>query len=434
MSKPVRISIVGGGMLGMNMALNLRKKGYDVDIFEASDNPGGLASPWSFGDITWDKFYHVILLSDINTRNLLKELNIEDQLNWKETRTGFYSNGKLYSMSNTFEFLKFPPLGIIDKIRLGLTIFAASKIKNWKKLEGQYVADWLKKWSGKSTFEKIWLPLLRAKLGDLYKETSAAFIWATIQRMYAARRSGLKKEMFGYVEGGYNTIIHALTTHLKNHGVKIYTSHRLKDISESDGKRKLIFDNGREYATEKIIFTVPSAIIPKVWSAMPEEERQKHENIKYMGVSCTSLLLKKDISPFYVTNITDNNLPFTGVIEMSALVDKRNFNGNALVYLPKYVSPGDEIFKKADEQIHREFTAKLLDMYSHLREDDIIAMRTAKAPMVFALNTLNYSEKLPPVKSRADGIYYANSAYITNGTLNVNETIGIANKIANNHF
>ena len=73
-------------------------------------------------------------------------------------------------------------------------------------------------------------------------------------------------------------------------------------------------------------------------------------------------------------------------------------------------------------------------MYPHLREDDIIAMRTAKAPMVFALNTLNYSDKLTPVKSKVEGIYYANSAYITNGTLNVNETIGIANKIANEYF
>jgi hypothetical protein len=43
-------------------------------------------------------------------------------------------------------------------------------------------------------------------LGENYKNTSASFIWSTIQRMYAARRSGLKKEMFGYVNGGYETI------------------------------------------------------------------------------------------------------------------------------------------------------------------------------------------------------------------------------------
>jgi protoporphyrinogen oxidase len=104
------------------------------------------------------------------------------------------------------------------------------------------------------------------------------------------------------------------------------------------------------------------------------------------------------------------------------------------VYLPKYVDPEDEIFQRPDEQIHQEFKTKILQMYPHLREDDIVVMKTAKAPMVFALNTINYSRHLPPIKSAVNGIYYANTAFITNGTLNVNQTIGIANKIANEYF
>ena len=130
-------------------------------------------------------------------RSLLDELGLEKEMQWVETRTGFYTNDKLYSMSNTVEFLKFPPLNLLDKFRLGATIFYASKIQDWKNLESIPVADWLKKLSGKRTFEKIWLPLLRAKLGENYQQTSAAFIWTTIARMYAARRTGLKKEMFG---------------------------------------------------------------------------------------------------------------------------------------------------------------------------------------------------------------------------------------------
>jgi protoporphyrinogen oxidase len=151
---------------------------------------------------------------------LLEELKLKDEMNWVETKTGFYTDGKLYSMSNSIEFLKFPPLSLIDKFRLGLTIFYASKVKNWKRLEKIYVADWLRKWSGKNTFEKIWLPLLRAKLGENYQHTSASFIWSTIQRMYAARKTGLKKEMFGYVEGGYARILDTFTKHLEQQGVR----------------------------------------------------------------------------------------------------------------------------------------------------------------------------------------------------------------------
>lgn len=198
MAEKKRWAIIGGGMLGMTLALRLSQQGHNVTIFESAEKVGGLTSAWEMpaqpgtggNGVVWDKFYHVILMSDLNTRKILKEIGLEDDLCWVETKTGFYSDGKLYSMSNLIEFFKFPPINLIDKFRLGLTIFAASKIKDWERLENIPVADWLQKWSGKRVFEKIWLPLLKAKLGDNYKNTSAAFIWSTIQRMYAARKSG----------------------------------------------------------------------------------------------------------------------------------------------------------------------------------------------------------------------------------------------------
>ncbi|HXG85881.1 MAG TPA: hypothetical protein VNI84_17810, partial [Pyrinomonadaceae bacterium] len=74
------------------------------------------------------------------------------------------------SMSNTLEFLQFPPLDLISKFRLGATIFYASKVKDWKALEKISVEDWLTKLSGKKTFEKMWKPLLKAKLGEAYRK------------------------------------------------------------------------------------------------------------------------------------------------------------------------------------------------------------------------------------------------------------------------
>ena len=135
-------------------------------------------------------------------------------LNGLKRKPGFYTDGKLVSMSNTLEFLRFPPLDLISKIRLGATIFYASRVKNWQALEKISVEDWLTRLSGQKTFEKMWKPLLKAKLGEAYRETSAAFIWATIQRMYAARNSGLKREMFGYVRGGYGKVLERFGEHL----------------------------------------------------------------------------------------------------------------------------------------------------------------------------------------------------------------------------
>ena len=109
----------------------------------------------------------------------------------------------------------------------------------------------------------------------------------------------------------------------------------------------------RSYDTfDKVILTCPSNVAAKIAPQLTREEKRDLDNIRYQGIVCASLLMKTSLSNFYVTNITDE-APFTGVIEMSALVDKEEFGGNALIYLPKYVAPDDELFERSDEEIER---------------------------------------------------------------------------------
>ena len=422
-----KCGIVGGGIMGMTLALRLAQQGKKVTLFEAAPELGGLVSSWKMNDVEWDKFYHVILLSDFGTRGLLKEIGLEDKIEWVETKTGFYMNGKLYSMSDTIEFLKFPTLNLIDKFRLGLTILVASKIKNWKRLEKIPVTAWLKKWSGSNTFNKIWLPLLRAKLGESYTKTSAVFIWATIQRLYGARRSGLKKEMFGYVPGGYKKIIEAFKQKLITEGVEIKTGYVATEIKTAlDGKPQIAFTDGLIDKFDKIISTLPSGLSAKLCNGLSETEIQKLNNINYLGVICVAVLLDKPISSFYVTNITDSWIPFTGVIEMSALVDKKHFGNNNLVYLPKYVSPTDPLFNYSDEEIKKFFITNFKKMYPWLTDDNLKFVGVARARHVITVLTKDYSENLPGVKTSIPDVFIVNTSYILDGTLNVNETIRVA--------
>ncbi|MGN6196996.1 MAG: NAD(P)/FAD-dependent oxidoreductase [Ginsengibacter sp.] len=418
--------IIGAGMLGMTLALRLSQKGYKVTIYESAEKVGGLTGSWEMDGVVWDKFYHVILMSDLNTRKILKEIGLEKDLNWVETKTGFYSNGKLYSMSNLVEFFKFPPINLFDKFRLGLTIFAASKIKNWQKLEEISVSDWLIKWSGKRVFEKIWLPLLKAKLGENYKNTSAAFIWATIQRMYAARKSGLKKEMFGYVSGGYEKVNNRFAEYLLKNGVEIKYNSKVKAVKKHlSGKLEIETEHESQFF-DNVISTLSSKESVKIAENLTDAEKKQHNDIKYLGVICPSVLLEKSISPFYVTNITDSWPQFTGIIEMTALIDKKETKGKHLVYLPRYVNPEDKLFEKNESQLKGFFLESLFKMYPILSENDIHFWGVSKARIVFALPTINYSKKVPAVTTSLEKYYIINSAQIINGTLNVNETIQVA--------
>jgi protoporphyrinogen oxidase len=331
-------------------------------------------------------------------------------------------------MSNTAEFLKFPPLNLIEKLRLGGTIFYASKIKNWKRLEKMLVTDWLKRWSGKGTFKKIWEPLLRAKLGESHKRTAASFIWAHISRMYKARRTGLKKEMFGYVRGGYGRVIERLAERLEEMGVEIKTSSLTESVTKnSDGTFQIKTADGTQ-TFDRVVVTAPNSVAHRICPELTEDETKRLQSTEYLGICCASLLLDRSISPYYVTNITDTWVPMTAVIELSNIVDTAELGGCSLVYLPKYVPASHELFDRPDEEIQEEFIAALEKMYPDFSRDQIKAFRISKTRSVMAIPTLNYSESLPPMKTSVDGLYLVNSAYILKGNLNVNETIAIGEK------
>lgn len=427
-AQPRRWAVVGGGILGMELARLLQGQGQHVTLIEAAPHLGGLADAWQLGDVTWDRHYHVILLSDTRLRALLETLGLAERMHWVETKTGFYTDGRLYSMSNAVEFLKFPPLRLIDKVRLASTIMYASRIKDCSGLEQVPVEDWLRKWSGQRTTEKIWLPLLRAKLGENYRYASAAFIWAIIARMYAARRTGLKKEMFGYVAGGYRTVIDQLTAHLHSLGVQTQVNTPVMAIRRDDAGLRIHYPSGETANFDEVVVTSAGPIVANLCPDLTEAERSAWAQLRYQGIVCASLVLRKPLDRFYVTNITDGWVPFTAVIEMTTLVDREQFGGHTLVYLPKYVDPQDPLFEESDEVIRTRFVDALQKMYPHFQPEDVLAFRVSRARHVLAISTLNYSQTVPGMQTSVPGLHIINSAQITHGTLNVNETLQLADR------
>ncbi|MEW6003592.1 MAG: NAD(P)/FAD-dependent oxidoreductase [Nitrospirota bacterium] len=422
---------MGGGILGMTMALRLAQKGFKVTIIEGSDRTGGLASPCKIGNYTWDQFYHVIVPSDSNLLGLLNEIGVEERIRWRQTKTGFFTDGNLYSMSNALEFLAFPHLNLLDKIRLGFTIFYASKIRSWRRLEGIPVTNWLRRLSGERTFYKIWLPLLKSKLGENYRITSAAFIWTIISRMYRARETGMKKETFGYVDGGYATILDNFQHRLDEVGVETICKKPVSKILNNKESAQLETLNGDYLKFDKIIMTIPCSYLPNLCPQLSPSEKERFQNVIYEGVLCASLILKRPMAGYYITNITDEWIPFTGVIEMTALVDKKYFDGNSLIYLPRYLIQEDSFWEKSDEEIKEEFVMTLESMYSTFKREDVLFFKIVRAKYVLPITTLHYSSALlPPTGTSLEHLFVVNSAQIANGTMNVNEIVGLANRKA----
>lgn len=429
----MKTAVIGGGVLGATVANKLRKAGHEVTLFEAAPELGGLASAWELGDVRWDRHYHVTLLSDAHTRAMYAELGLDDQINWVETRTGYFGTDRqLRSVSNPVEFLKLPGLRLLDKLRLGSTIVYGSRISNGHRMEQVTVETWLRRWSGGRAFEVFWKPLLRAKLGDLYTRTSAAFIWSTIRRLYAARRSGLDKEMFGYITGGYAVVFDRYQAALEGAGVEVRLASRVSSVGRSDTPNQLsVRTDGSDSAEtfDRVVVTSAAPIAAQLCHDLLPAERRRLESVDYVGIVCVSLLLDRPLADYYLTYITDPATPFTAVVEMTAFVDPAEVGGHALVYLPKYTTTEDPLFAATDDEIIAQFLDYLDGMYPEFDRGQVLAGRVSRVANVFAVPTLGYSGTMPSLTTSVPGLITAGSANLPFATLNVNDVLGLVDEI-----
>lgn len=420
----VRWAVVGGGMLGAVAARRLRAEGAEVVLYEAAPSLGGLTSAWQLPNpggapVIWDRFYHVILGSDRRLLAMLAELDVPEVV-WNRSRAACFTDGKALPASSAAELITLPFLGVVAKLRLALTVVWAAVWSSGRRFDRITAAAWLRRWSGREATERLWLPLLRAKLGYTAEKASAVFIWSTIRRLVSARFEGRDGDRFGHVRGGYATVLEALGAQLLAEGVEVMTSTRVEAVRAVDGGLDVEHDGtARHY--DRVLVTAAGPLSARLCPQLSADERRRLTEIDYLGVVCPSVLLRRPVTGAYITYVTDPK-PFTAVIEMTALVDPEELGGRSLVYLPRYTAPDDRLFDASVDEIRGEFLAPFLAMYG-LTTDDVISFEVARARYVMPVPTPGYAGRAPSVRTSVSGLFTLGSAQITVGTLNVEQTL-----------
>ena len=431
------IAVVGGGMTGIAAALGLAQSGrFAVTLLEKQDRIGGLSGYFQWQDVIWDRFYHVMLSTDTVMLDFIQELGLAHELFWCGTKSGFYGDGRLVSMSSPLDFLRFPFMTLWQKFRLGLGILYSARIKDPSKLDRIYVREWLTRVFGRRVYENIWDPLLRSKLGDARERTSAAFIWATINRLYGARSSDNKQEKMGHVRGGYKKILEAAEKKLKDAGVTILTSHPVeKVISNTILNPSLNIKNLKlktptaSFSFDKILLTADCpAILQMIENRDSHPYWNQLEKVEYLGVICLKLILNRKLSPYYVINLLDRQLPFTGIIEATNIVPPKEVGGKHIVYLPKYLPASDDLNRLSDDEIKDLFLAGLKKVYPDFVDSDMLHCDVSRERYVQPLQELNYLQRTSGVATPIENIFMVNTSMIYNSTLNNNAAITLAKK------
>jgi protoporphyrinogen oxidase len=221
-------------------------------------------------------------------------------------------------------------------------------------------------------------------------------------------------------------VLDALEQKLRDNGVTIRYDTAVSAIEDSGHQVTVRMRAGGSEVFDRVVATVPTGAFAALCPQLTATEKQRLNDVTYQGIVCASMLTRKPVSPYYVTNITDRWVPFTGIIEMTALVDRERFGGHSLVYLPRYLTQNEAFWQKSDEEVREEFVAALEKMYPSFSRADVVAFNVSRARQVLAISTLGYSDKLlPSIATSLKNVFLLNSAQIAAGTLNVNETLGV---------
>jgi protoporphyrinogen oxidase len=425
------IAVIGGGFTGMVCAYRLLQAGYRVSILEREVELGGLSAAQSFGSFNWDRFYHCILTSDKPLLRLVHDLGLDNELRWNKTEVGLFSHGELHRMTGPTDLLRYRHLSLLSKARLALMTLYVTRLKDGRRLEGLPLCQWTRRIFGKHVYAQIWEPLLRCKLGELRKYASAAFLWGTIVRLASTREKGPgTQECLGYLHGGYGTLFKRLQQTVNSlHGeTSLGVDIRGVGPGRSDvaGEGVLIRARHKDIYVDGVVLTTPNRVIASMLQVEDHLYKERLGQVMYLGIVCTVLVLKRKLSSFYVTNVTEK-IGFTGVIEMTNLIDpEQETNGRHLVYLPRYTSPSDPLFAATDEAIWAHIQPDLKRIFPDLQEEDIEGRFVFRQKDVQPVPTIDYSTLAPPVRTPVAGVYVANTAQIINNTLNNNAMTSIA--------
>jgi len=424
--------IIGAGFSGLTVAYKLAKNGKRVLIVENEFQVGGLAADFEIQRGIWiERFYHHWFTSDIHITNLVKELQLESSIMELKSNTGMYFNRQIWKLSTPVDLIRFKPLPILSRIKLGLTIIKIRKISDWKSIEHLNIREWLEPIVGRRIYNAVWAPLVEAKFSSFSEEVSAAWIWKKLVLRGGSRRGGGQESLL-YFQGGFGSLAREMANAIESHGGQILLGQAVTKINHDEYEvNSIISSTGIVLKAKQYVFTAAPQLLPEMMQTIKNNSWLKNlSKIQYLGNHCLVLVLNQSLSDTYWMNVNDPGFPFVGVIEHTNLVGTAQYDGKHIVYLSRYLDINDGDFALTDDEILQRAIPHLKRMFPLFSEKWLLNHYVWKSAYAQPITVRNYSKKIPNVKTPFNNLFLLNMAQIYPEDRGTNYAVRDATKLS----
>lgn len=428
MKNKLRYAIVGGGAAGCTLAWHLTRNGHEVVVYERWEGLGGLASAIPFGNTQLDRFYHHIFTSDRHIQAFIDRLGLTDHLHWCDSSVGFEHQGNLYPFTTPVDLLRFKPLSLLSRFRVGISVLKAKRIKSYKELEHITAEEWIISQMGEDAYRILWEPLLRSKFGDRYREVSAVWFWGKVKLRGGTRSKSGTGECLGYLKGGWGQIFERMGDQISERNGIFRFLDTVKQITSISSGFKIVSRKGED-EFDRVIVTpsVPSFL--EITPELSESYRKQVSVIPYQANITMALGLKQSISPYYWLNITNPDSPFVAVIEHTRLFNDPDYAGMVPVYLSRYLSSTHPLFNARPKEIKEQFLSFLEKIIPPFQRDWVLTDTVSTTAYAQPVIGLNYSRLKPPFETPIPGLYLCTMVQIYPEDRGMNYSMRLAEEL-----
>ncbi|HJO07142.1 MAG TPA: NAD(P)/FAD-dependent oxidoreductase [Chloroflexota bacterium] len=422
-----RVAIIGAGITGLTAGYELARRGLAVDVYEAAPEIGGELGVVRVNGEAVERYYHHLFRGDTDIIDLLGELGIGDTLEWRAPTMGFFSGGRLYNFTTPIDLLKFFPLPLLSRLRMGIATLRLQRIKDYTRFEDIRASDYLPRMTGQRAFDTIWRPLLRAKFGEQWDEISMAWFWGRVHvRIQSRSRGGLREEL-GYIRGSFDGISRALVAKTTELGGRIFPGTPVEAIAQSGGRVTGVRVGGAERTYDRVIGTVGLPILRLLG---PGRLSDTYGAIDYRTALVMLLQIDRPAGDCYWTNIGDDDVPFAGLIEHTNFIPPERYGGARLLYVSNYTRPDDRLFGLSDDDLFAKYAPHIQRILPGFAPDAVTARWVTRDPVAQPVITTGYQRRIPPFRTAMPGFYVCNTSQIYPEDRGVNYNVRIARQVA----
>jgi protoporphyrinogen oxidase len=406
------VVIIGAGFCGLAAAYELGKRGVGVTVFERDTQIGGLAGSFQVNGVRLEKFYHHWFTNDEHIMALVDELGTREQVLFRRTSTGMYYANSFFKLSKPLDVLRFKPLPLRDRFRLGLLALRARQIKDWRELEHLTAAEWLRQMGGDKVYEVVWEPLLRGKFGEYAQEVSAVWFWNKLKLRGGSRGKG-GEEQLAYYRGGFAALADQLAQSIVRTGGQVRTNTPIDALAVEGGAVTGVIAAGGRVDADAVVATPALPIIAGlVEPYVSPEYLARLCRIKYLANLCLVLELDRSLSDTYWLNVNDPGFPYVAVIEHTNFEPSHSYGGRHIVYLSKYLPESSQFFQMSDEALLDFTVAHLTRMFPEFDRKWLLDSHVWRARYSQPVVERHYTDLIPPHDTPLAHLYVATMAQI----------------------